>query len=309
MPPTSGRRHVALHTSAIERSSAATTSSARWAPSRTTCSPPTTTSRTSLAVAPKTSGGHAVVAIGAGEAGAVEADGHEIGEVAGGELRRPASRGRRSRSSSPRRAATPASGCRAARSGRRSSSSTARASSNGSMTACESEPSAEPRRVANAAVGPIPSARSRSVVGQMQQRRTGVREQLDVEVGEVRGVDGGEPLVELRRARTAARRGCGRTRPGASSFSFGCSDTWAWSAAPCRRAHSATLAIGRRVDGAHRVDGGADAGEWADLRVASPVDAATRSVQSCAVPIAEPLLHLVRLRRRCRRRGSRCRAA
>ena len=64
-----------------------------------------------------------------------------------------------------------ADGCRGAATARRSSSSTALASSKGSMTAWASDPTHISIPAARkAAVGPIPSASSRSVVGQMQQR-------------------------------------------------------------------------------------------------------------------------------------------
>ena len=79
----------------------------------------------------------------------------------------------------------------------RSWCSTARDSSNRSITACESEPraSADPAS-RSARAGPIPSARSRSVVG---HRHTVVRlapKHVDVGVGEVGRVDGGEALAE-----------------------------------------------------------------------------------------------------------------
>src|SRR5450755_184645 len=79
---------------------------------------------------------------------------------------------------------------------RRSSSSTARASSNGSITALESLPSASAAPASSRrSAGPMPSARSRSVVGQP-----------GVSAGEGGGVHGGEVL----RQRAGGREQSGR---------------------------------------------------------------------------------------------------
>ena len=108
-----------------------------------------------------------------------------------------ASRGWRGRWWSPPASRLGASWLPRTRFASRSSSSTARASSNRSITACESEPSASGDPASrNARAGPMPSARSRSVVG---HRHTVVRlapSSVDVAVGEVGGVDGGEALAE-----------------------------------------------------------------------------------------------------------------
>ena len=205
--------------------------------------------------------------------------------------RRRASRGWRGRARSPSAAAPRRRGGRARRVARRSSSSTARASSSRSMTACESLPSvsrAPASRRAN--VGPMPSARSRSVVGQRQHEHRRRAEQPDVGRREVGGVDGGEPLRRARRRRRAARSASRPWAASTCSFSAGCSDTWACSGAPRSPAHASDDGDRRRVDGAHRVDGGADRARPAPSR-SSP----TRVGPRVGVAVGEPLLRGVEL--------------
>ena len=127
-------------------------------------------------------------------------------------------------------------GRRARRVARRSSSSIARASSNRSMTACESLPTrqrraglAQPPRRADA-VGEVALGRRAQAA-----RRARAAEQRDVVVGQVRRVHRGEALGE--------RAGVGEQSPSASapcasrhaSFSAGCSETCACSGAPRSR--------------------------------------------------------------------------
>ena len=98
---------------------------------------------------------------------------------------------------------------------RRSSSSTARASSNMSITACESLPSdSDAPASLSRRIGPIPSARSRSVVGHTQQHEPRPAEQAHVVVVEMRCVHRGE--VRGQRAGLVEQRrwGCSRRRPG-----------------------------------------------------------------------------------------------
>ena len=65
------------------------------------------------------------------------------------------------------------------------------------MTACESLPTVRGTpAAARAPAGPIPSARSRSVVGQRHTVEPLPAKQTHVVGGQVRGVHGGEPLVE-----------------------------------------------------------------------------------------------------------------
>ena len=140
---------------------------------------------------------------------------------------------------------------------RRSSSSTARASSNRSIIAWESEP----REMATPASARRRSARCRRR-GPVRWSGTGTRSSpsprsVDVVVGQVGGVDGGEPRCRGHRRRRAGRSACAvvgqrtvRSRPAAR-----------------RRGHGAGIARVRPfgddlhrlgVDGPHRVDGSAD---------------------------------------------------
>ena len=109
----------------------------------------------------------------------------------------------------------------------RSCISSPRSSSNGSMTACESLPrvSGEPAS-RRARAGPIPSARSCSVVGQMQHAGAGAAERRDV--GSLRWVACTAVVVgsEERRVRAGARSGSSRSRPAVAAFSAGCSERW-----------------------------------------------------------------------------------
>ena len=59
-------------------------------------------------------------------------------------------------------------------------------------------------------IAPMPSARSRSVVGHTQQQARGIAEQRDVVVGEVGRVHGGEVCVERTRAGEQPGRACAR---------------------------------------------------------------------------------------------------
>ena len=127
---------------------------------------------------------------GPGEADAVERDGGEVGERAGLDpaALRPAERrvaARRRRAQQVRRRWTPRTPVAS-----RSSSSIARASSNGSMTACESLPVGERR------AGLHQPPRGPDAVGEVALRRRAqaagdarAAEQLDVVVGQVRRVD------------------------------------------------------------------------------------------------------------------------
>ena len=91
---------------------------------------------------------------------------------------------------------------------RRSSSSTARASSNMSITAWESLPSeSEAPASTSGRIRPMPSARSRSVVGTDAAARARAAEQAHVAVVEVGGVNGGEARLE--RAGIGEQRGRG----------------------------------------------------------------------------------------------------
>ena len=115
-------------------------------PSSTIGFPSTTTCRTSVALAAKTTDSSRGLRVRPGEADAVQADGHEVGARArldpagvGPPEAGVAPGGRRAQQLD--RAVVPRSPVAS-----RSSSSTARASSNGSMTACESLPNASRTR-------------------------------------------------------------------------------------------------------------------------------------------------------------------
>ncbi len=116
----------------------------------------------------------------------------------------------------------------------RSSSSTARASSNRSITAWLSEPRLNrPRPASSAAAGPIPSPRSRSVVGQKQ---TPV--DVCVEVGDVVRRSGGwrAPRWSAGPRTPASRRSAVGVRPCTArhcSTSAVCSEECTCSGAPC----------------------------------------------------------------------------
>ena len=122
----------------------------------------------------------------------------------------------------------------------RSSSSTARASSSRSITACESLPS-ESRAPASRSrrAGPMPSARSRSVVGQRQQvEPASPRSPMSTSVICVACTAVKRSLSAPASASTpVGDRPCAARLP---SFSAGCSDTWACSCAERDAAHDAT---------------------------------------------------------------------
>ena len=89
------------------------------------------------------------------------------------------------------------------------------------------------------AAGPMPSARSRSVVGHRQTRGRACAEQRDVGVGQVGGVDrawSSGPSTPVRRR--AAASACSRARARQASFSAGCSERWTCSGAPRAAAQS-----------------------------------------------------------------------
>ena len=267
--------------------------------------PPTTTWRTSAAAAANTTAATRSAGLGAGEPDGVEPD-RRRGRPARRPrcARPPASRGWRSRPPSPRSAARRVGGCRARRDASRSSSSTARASSNRSITACESraERTARRRRRAARASGRCRRrgrARSSGRGSTSPARRSSAMSRV-VEVG---GVDRGEALAERagaveqpgRRA-AVARPGTARSRPAARTRGR----------AAARRAPRPTppRPRSRRVDGAHGVD------RRADPRTSSVVQRARpRSAHARRVAVAEAPLHRVAARRRSRRAGSRCRAA
>ena len=144
-----------------------------------------------------------------------------------------------SRSRSPRRRGPPAAPVTS-----RSSISTARASSNRSITAwlsLRAQSTAPAAR--SAAAGPMPSARSRSVVGQKQTVARFRPYSVDVGVAEMRAVDRGEVAGQgpgvVRGPRWASSRSGARQ----ASFSAGCSETCACSGAAA--AHSATSSMSR----------------------------------------------------------------
>ena len=244
------------------RSSAAT-SNATCSPSRTLQRPSTMTWRTSAGRGGEDDGRDRLLRARAGEADAVERDGGEVGERAGLDAGRPpASRARRSRSPSPRaagrsRRCTPRTPVAS-----RSSSSIARASSNGSMTACESLPVAsEAPASSSRRAGPMPSARSRSVVGQRQAVTPAPPSSATS--SSVRWV--AWTAVKRSDSAPASASSPVGVRPCAarhSSFSFGCSETCACSGRPA--AHAATI----------RADSGSTA---RTLWIAAPTRAVGRS--------------------------------
>ena len=252
-PADAARRRSSSHSA--PRASSAATSIAAWAPSRTTTRPPTTTWRTSAAVAANTAPARASSARGAGGAHRVERDRRQVGAAPRPRCgRRRASRGwrgRRSvaiRSSGGRRR-----GRRGCSDARRSSSSTARASSSRSITAWESLP--ERQAGAGVAQGDR-SARCR----RRGRARSSGRCSTSTPAAPSRSMS---PVVRWV-ACTAVNRsssapaaaststGVRRGRRAHWSFSAGCSDTWACS--------GASRAVGPRrddrdvvgVDGARR---------------------------------------------------------
>ncbi|CAM3572520.1 hypothetical protein STAL104432_25625 [Streptomyces albus] len=162
---------------------------------------------------------------------------------------------------------------------RRSSSSSARASSNRSMTAWLSLPSdsAAPAR-SSAGAGPMPSARSRSVVGHMHTpvpdrpiRRMSSLSRWVAWTAVVRGVS--TPCS------ASSAVGVMPCTPRQASFSAVCSDRWTWRGAPRSSAHCATVPSSRA--GTARTECTA-----APVRTWSPWGrkAETRSAHACAVP-------------------------
>ena len=222
-----------------------------------------------------------VVDGGARRADRVEGDRRQVGEGAGLDAAGvgPAE-AERGRARSPSAAAPAASWRPRSSVARRSSSSTARASSSRSMTACESLPSvrrAPASRRAN--VGPMPSARSRSVVGQMQHEQRAAPSSADVGRRDVGGVDGGEPRRRARRRRRARSTGVAPWAASTCSFSAGCSETWACSGTRALAGPRGDDGDRCRIDGAHRVHGGADAHAGTVGR-----SAAARAAQASASP-------------------------
>ncbi len=113
---------------------------------------------------------------------------------------------------------------------RRSSSSTARISSKRSITAWLSEPRVRRAPASwSRRLGPIPSPRSRSVVGQKPTKDRGPPISAMSSLGEVRGVD---QRCCARPRWPARRQTCVGVTPYAarhSSFSATCSERWTWS--------------------------------------------------------------------------------
>ena len=240
------------------------------------------TSRTSAARGGEDDGRHGFLRARAGQAHAVERDRREVGERArlepaalGPAERRVAARGRRAqqlRGAGARRA-TPVA--------RRSSSSIARASSNRSITACESLPTASDAPASRSRrAGPMPSARSRSVVGHRQTVTPAPPSSATS--SSVRCV--AWTAVKRSDSAPASASSAVGVRPCAarhSSFSAGCSETCACSGRPA--AHAATV----------RADSGSTA---RTLWIAAPTRAAgrsasasTRSAQRLRVGVAEAL--------------------
>ena len=266
----------------------------RVAPSRTTWRPATTTSVTSAAVAAATSIGTGSSGVDAGQPHAVEPDGAQVGRL-------PGPQGRRRRW---RRPAGPPGRCSPRRPvASRSSSSTARASSNRSATACESLPTGAGSRPRP---GRRPGRRRRP--GRARWWGTGrprcrCAQQGDVAGGHVGAVHRGggraeHPVVVGQLGRGAA--GGGQQ----ASFSAGCSDRCRW---------SGTAGPGPGGDGAerrrvHRPDA-VDRGAHGHVGVGGR-HLLGPGRPALDVAVAEPPLHRVeRLARRSRPAGSRCRAA
>ena len=127
--------------------------------------------------------------------------------------------------------------------GSRSCSSSPRISSNGSITACWSLPrqSGLPAS-ASARAGPMPSARSRSVVGQKQTPVPVPPEQGDVVAGQVGGVHRGGGRPEQPVAGQQPGRGAAVERLQAA-FSAGCSLRWTCSG-PAGRSVASLAEVG-----------------------------------------------------------------
>ena len=189
----------------------------------------------------------------------------------------------------------------------RSSSSTARASSNRSITAWESLPRrARTPASRSAAAGPMPSARSRSVVGQRQHRARRA-EQVATSLA-VRWVawTAVNRSPSTRRARPAAASACGRRRRGTARSPPAARRRGRAAARRGSAAHAATISAAAGSTARTRVD---RRRRCAPSAASSRVEPPTRGAHASRVAVAEPPLHADRARRRCRRAGSRCRAA
>ena len=215
-----------------------------------------------------------------------------------------ASRGWRARSPSPSRAATATSWCPRVPDASRSSSSTARASSSRSITACESLPrvtSAPAARRSDAEA--MPSARSRSVVGHRQHQQwcpPSSPTSRPVTYTAWTAVNGWSSAPASASSSVGVRP-CSAAH---HSFSAGCSDTWACSTQPRSPAQRATSAMRRPVDGAHRVDGRADPHAVGVVAARRPA-----SAHASTSPSENRRCVVVELDARHRRAGSTCRAA
>ncbi len=250
--------------------------------------PPTMTVRTSPAAAANTTAAAAWSGSVPANRGRIQRNGGEVGERADGDRTGiAASRGCELRRRSPPSAAHRVDGCPgrgwpivgsarspgSPRTGRRSRGSRCRSSSR-----C--------RAARRSAVGPMPSARSRSVVGQMHTVEPAARRTSRCPSA-VRWV----AWMAVNRSpsapsRAAVRSACTPYAATHCSFSAGCSLTWAWSGGVGRGGPRGTVAIAVGVD--------ASAPNESRRRAAPSVDrpACRRPVppSQSAVPSAEPAL-------------------